>query len=101
MHVKSVESSNFLPSVWLLGAGMPAQRDITDVVEDRMIKFPSSLGVYRGAKLVETAATPGSKTSFTQLAMELKWAGITEIGNSFRIASNLCHTSSTVLAGEE
>ena len=58
-----------------------------------MIKFVSSLGVFRGAKLVKTAAILAAKTACTPLGIESNWAWMTETGNSLHAASSLCYTN--------
>lgn len=45
-----------------------------------------------GAKLVESAATLTTKTTFIRIGMESNWAWMTEMGNIFHAASNLGHT---------
>ena len=60
-----------------------------------MIKFVSSLDVYRGAKL------QAAKTAHILFDIELNWVCMIETSNSFFVASSLCQTSSTVTGGEE
>ena len=57
-----------------------------------MIKFLSRLGVYKGEKLVETAAPLPleAKTALTRLGKESNWVWITGKGNSFHAALILC-----------
>ena len=64
------------------------------------IKFVSNLGVYWGVKLVKTVAISGTQLQSVLAGLELNWTWISEKDNSFHSASSLCHTSSTILAGE-
>ena len=72
-----------------------------------MIKFTSSLGVFKCAKLVETASTPVSSndpypvTHGVVLGLEdIDGYRLENSRDFFYAASSLCYPSSTVFAGE-